>query len=230
MSQRIIAIGLDGFEPTIASELIAGGELPFLRQLLERSAIFRLDHGEARFTGLAWEHFSTGKTPGDYRRWSAVDFDPATYSIVQKATRHEPFTAALRRRVMAFDVPYHELTSQNVSGLANWGAHDPGVHQHSRPEQLAREIEDRFGPYPAKQFIYGYVWPDAVRTAQMGRTLDAALRLRSGIAQWLMAERLPDWELAIIVVSEFHSALEALWHGWDKSHPLNGLPSAAACA
>jgi len=34
----------------------------------------------------------------------------------------------------------------------------------------------------------------------------------------------------LLVVSELHSALEALWHGVDASHPLHGLPSAGpAC-
>jgi predicted AlkP superfamily phosphohydrolase/phosphomutase len=227
MTQRIIAIGLDGFEPSIAKALIAQGDLTFLRALLDESATFQLDHGEARYTGLAWEHFSTGYAPSGYHRWSAVDFEPSTYSIAQKATRHEPFTAKLQKRVLAFDIPYHELAASNVCGLASWGAHDPGVHQHSRPHGLTQEIESRFGCYPAKQFIYGYVWPDAARTEQMGHCLDEALKLRNRIAQWLMSERLPDWDLAIIVVSEFHSALEALWHGWDPAHPLHNVPSAA---
>jgi predicted AlkP superfamily phosphohydrolase/phosphomutase len=61
----------------------------------------------------------------------------------------------------------------------------------------------------------------------MGHCLDEALKLRNRIAQWLMSERLPDWDLAIIVASEFHSALEALWHGWDPDHPLHNVPSAA---
>ena len=31
-----------------------------------------------------------------------------------------------------------------------------------------------------------------------------------------------------MVISEFHSAVEALYHGWDENHPLHGEPSSAA--
>ena len=37
---------------------------------------------------------------------------------------------------------------------------------------------------------------------------------------------MPDWDLGIVVVSELHSAIEALWHGVDPSHPLHRHPSA----
>jgi predicted AlkP superfamily phosphohydrolase/phosphomutase len=227
MARKVIAVGLDGFEPTVADELVRQGRMPFYAELLRKAAVFDLDHGEARYTGLAWEHFSTGLSPDDYKRWSAVSFDKQNYGIIQKATRCIPFTAKLDARVLAFDVPYHELSSGNLSGVANWGAHDPGIHAHSRPAGLAREIEERFGTYPAKEFIYGYVWPDAELTATMATRLNEALKMRSDISGWLMAERLPDWDLAILVVSEFHSALEALWHGWDENHPLHTAASAA---
>ena len=46
----------------------------------------------------------------------------------------------------------------------------------------------------------------------------------------LCTERLPGWDLAIMVVSEFHSAIEALWHGYDPAHPLHHLPSVASAA
>ncbi|WP_457936050.1 hypothetical protein [Mesorhizobium sp. 10J20-29] len=224
--KKVIAIGLDGFEPSIAQDMMGEGLLPFFSQISEQAACFDLDHGDARYTGLAWEHFSTGRAPDNYQRWSSVSFDRDTYSIAQQATRQAPFTAALDTRVLAFDVPYHELASDNVVGIANWGAHDPGIFAHSCPHDLEAEIARKFGPYPAKDFIYGFVWPSKERTAEMASRLVEAARLRGKIAEWLTTKRLPDWELALIVFSEFHSGLEALWHGWDSSHPLHNAPSA----
>ena len=55
-----------------------------------------------------------------------------------------------------------------------------------------------------------------------------AVEIRSDAARWLLSERLPDWDLALIVVSEFHSAIEPLWHGVDSSHPLHAIESGAA--
>ena len=37
-----------------------------------------------------------------------------------------------------------------------------------------------------------------------------------------------DWRLALVVVSECHSAVEPFWHGIDPRHPLHVLPSAKA--
>ena len=60
----------------------------------------------------------------------------------------------------------------------------------------------------------------------MGDALVRAVDVRAAVGSWLLAERLPEWDLALVVVSELHSALEGLWHGVDPSHPLHALPSA----
>jgi predicted AlkP superfamily phosphohydrolase/phosphomutase len=225
----VIAIGLDGFETAIARAMMRDGRLPMFRRLEEAAALFDLDHGDARETGLAWEHFATGQNPDGYARWSAVRFDPATYGATQESTRARPFLADLPCPVVAFDVPYLDLSAApSATGLANWGAHDPGVARHAVPASLGDEIERRFGAYPAAEFIYGFVWPSPERTEEMADRLEEAVRARAEITRWLLSERLPDWRLAVTVVAEFHTAAEALWHGWDESHPLHGQPSAAA--
>jgi hypothetical protein len=47
----------------------------------------------------------------------------------------------------------------------------------------------------------------------VGNALAQGVALRSKIALWLIKERFPNWELALIGVSELHSAFGALWHG-----------------
>jgi len=59
----------------------------------------------------------------------------------------------------------------------------------------------------------------------MAESLVRAVDTRGEAAMWLLSERLPDWELAVVVVSELHSAIEAFWHGIDPAHPLHHLPS-----
>ena len=61
--------------------------------------------------------------------------------------------------------------------------------------------------------------------AQMGQRLAHACDVRARATRWLLAERLPDWDLALVAVSEPHSAIEGLWHGIDPSHPLHGVSS-----
>ncbi len=224
---KVIAIGLDGFEINIARAMMREGRLPMFKDLEQRAAIFALDHGPARETGLAWEHFSTGQTPDAGERWSAVNFDSDTYEATKPPTRSRSFLTDVSCPVVAFDVPYLDLaTSNSATGMANWGAHDPGVARYSKPASIVAEIEENFGPYPASKYIYGFVWPSVDKTVEMAEQLTEAVRRRTEITYWLLQERLPGWTLAVTVVAELHSATEALWHGWDANHPLHGHPSA----
>ncbi|MEO8667318.1 MAG: alkaline phosphatase family protein [Bauldia sp.] len=207
--------------------LVKEGHLPNISRLAARSARFRLDHMRAKYTGLAWEHFSTGRSPENQRRWSAVGFDPVTYSIDQPVTGAEPFAASLPCKVAVFDIPYFHLRqASNAVGVTNWGAHDPGTEALSRPEGLRAELDGRFGDYPAPEWIYGFSWPSVEKTRAAGQALCKAVKTRSDAARWLLAERVPDWQLAIVAVSESHSAIEQFWHGMDPSHQLHSVPSA----
>jgi predicted AlkP superfamily phosphohydrolase/phosphomutase len=221
-------IGLDGCEPSIADSMAAAGRLPTHARLMREAARHQLDHGGARRTGLAWEHVATGLDPDLAERWAAVDFDAATYDVRQRSTNLAPFVSGLDARTVVVDPPYFDLPKTNARGLVGWGAHDPGVPTCSQPVELAEEIRARFGEYCAGPWIYGFVWPSPEKAGAMAEALPRAVDQRAALAQWMLAERFPDWDIGLVVVSEYHSAIEALWHGIDPSHPLHGLPSAQA--
>ncbi len=231
MPSRVLAIGLDGFEITLAERFVSEGLMPHFERITARSLRARLDHGADKFSGLAWEHVSGGRAPSDGARWSAVTFDKARYTARQQDTLYRPFLADLALRSVVADLPYCDLgAAPNVQGFTGWGAHDPGVQPACRPESLRTEIEQRFGAYPAPEWIYGFCWPSSERTRRASEALTRAVNVRSEATRWLLGERLPEWDLAVAVVSETHSAIEPLWHGVDASHPLHGLPSAAQAA
>jgi hypothetical protein len=157
---RVLVVGLDGYEATFGDQLMAEGLLPNLAALRARSASLLLDHGNAKRTGLAWEHVSSGLSPDDGHRWAAVHFDTQTYAVRQRPTAFRPVVAALTARTVVFDFPYFDLQqAPNALGAVSWGAHDPGVPALSRPAELYDEIYRRFGRYPASEYIYGFVWP-----------------------------------------------------------------------
>ena len=224
---RVLVIGLDGYEPSVAARLMAAGRMPHLRALAAEAAAVALDHGEAKRTGLAWEHVSLGRAPEAYRRHAAVRLEAESYRPVQFGSQHRPFLADLDLSAVIFDAPYFDLVAApNCRGLVSWGAHDAGIAPHCAPAGLDQEIAARFGPYPATPYIYGFVWPNAGEAQAMADALVKAVDVRAEIGLWLLKERLPEWDLGLLVVSEFHSAIEALWHGWDETHPLHDLPSA----
>jgi predicted AlkP superfamily phosphohydrolase/phosphomutase len=228
-SNRIIVICLDGYEHMLGERLMNADRMPALKALVAAGTSMPLNHGDAKDTGLAWEHFATGLNPERSGRWGAVDFDPATYAISQPTTRMAPMLGHVPDGTIIVDAPYFDLArAPGTRGLVGWGAHDPGIAPLSVPSSLASEIADRFGPYPASEWIYGFTWPSARRTQVAAAALAQAVSLRAEVATWLLANRLPDWRLAIVSISEFHSAIEPFWHGVDTGHPLHAIDSAAA--
>jgi predicted AlkP superfamily phosphohydrolase/phosphomutase len=226
--RRVLAIGLDGLEITYAERLMATGDMPALAELGRRAVRFRLDHGPAQRTGLAWEHVASGLSPEAAGRWAAVEFDPATYRAWQEGARFVPWWAAIDRRVVVFDTPYVDLRrAPTTRGVVGWGAHDPGTAPAGRPRGLRDEFLKRFGPYPS-EWTYGTPWPSPARTREMGDALGRALDTRTRAAGWLATERLADWDLFVAVAGEVHGAVEGLWHGVDPRHLLHRHPSAAA--
>ncbi|HWA49871.1 MAG TPA: hypothetical protein VG742_16480 [Dongiaceae bacterium] len=227
MKRRVLVIGLDGYEPSVADRLMQEGRMPNLRDFGKRSAQFKLDHGAAKRTGLAWEHVSLGRSPEGYGRHAAARLDGAAYEVTQFGTTHRPFLADVETRAVIFDAPYFDLqAAPNCRGLVSWGAHDAGIEAQCVPAGLDQEIATKFGPYPATPYIYGFVWPHKKKARAMADALTEAVRVRGEIGRWLLAERLPDWDVGLLVISEFHSAIEALWHGWDPGHPLHHVKSA----
>ena len=111
-------------------------------------------------------------------------------------------------------------------GVACWGAHDPGTTTSCNPPTLIKEMTARFGPYPAKDYIYAMVWQSPNETRKAGEALAKAVRVRGRAAEWMLKKRLTNWDLGVVIVSETHSAIEPFWHGINPSHPLHGLPSA----
>jgi predicted AlkP superfamily phosphohydrolase/phosphomutase len=225
--RRVLMIGLDAFELSLAEELMKQGEMPALRRLREKSAQFLLDHGRAKLTGLAWEHISTGQLAESVRS-SSVYFERESYRVWAQKTTLPPFVADQAFRTVVFNAPYFDLDRDpKLLGVASWGAHDPGAPRRSNPPGLMEEMDNLFGVYPAEPWIYGFVWPSPEKARVMGESLAHAVDIRAEGARWLLQERLPDWDLGVVVVCESHPAVEALWHGIDRHHPLHGIASAS---
>jgi predicted AlkP superfamily phosphohydrolase/phosphomutase len=229
--QRVLAIGLDGFEVTLAERYIAEGQMPALAALRKRAARFLLDEGSARRTGLPWEHVASGLSPEEGGRWSPVEFDPDSYTACQDGVQFAPWWDSTDLQVVVFDVPFVDLCdARNTQGIVSWGSHGSGTVRAAQPAALLPEFRRRFGDYPADEWAYATPWPSASRSRLMGEALSGALDVRGRAARWLAAERFPQWDFFFTVAGELHGGFEGLWHGVDPNHPLNTHSSAAAAA
>ena len=231
MRRRLLAIGLDGFDTTLAKRFMADGQMPAFAELRKRAASFLLDEGPAIRTGLPWEHVASGLLPEVSGRWGPIDFDPTSYRAWQDGAQFAPWWSETGLRVVVFDTPFVDLRrARNTRGIVWWGSHSPGAAKSARPARLQGEFVRRFGEYPAAGGMYDIPWPSAERTQLMGDALSQALDVRGRAIQWLAAERFPKWDLFFTVASELHSGAEGLWHGVDATHPLYAHPAAGAAA
>lgn len=227
---RVLVIGLDGWDHAYAQRLQASGELPTLSALSERSARFLLDPEDKQYQGLDWEHFLSGVDSEVTHRESVIEFDPVSYRAWQEGSHSSPFFAEFEARAVVFDVPYCDLEgTPRIRGVAGWAASDSGL-QYARADPA--DLLDRIGGYPSVEWLDAVSWPSAESTVAMGEGLVRGLVSRRESACWLLTEGIQDWDLAVVVVSESHSAAEAFWHGVSSSHPLHqhasSVPAAAA--
>jgi hypothetical protein len=133
-------------------------------------------------------------------------------------------------KTVVFDVPGFDIrTAPNAVGFTGWGPHAPSLAgKQERPAGLLDEVMSRFGRYAAADDVHSITWFDDEATARAAAAYLDGLEMRAEIAIWLLTERCPDWDLALVVPSELHSAAEAFWHGVDPTHPLHDVPSARA--
>src|SRR3954470_17119297 len=76
---RVIVIGLDGLEPTIAEPMLRAGELPHLAQVAARGGYSQVETTCPAQTPVAWSTFATGVNPGAHGIFDFVRRDPKTY-------------------------------------------------------------------------------------------------------------------------------------------------------
>jgi hypothetical protein len=206
--RKVLAIGLDGLEVTLAERLMAEGQMPALADLRKRAARFLLDEGSAFRAGLPWEHVASGLSPELAGRWGPVEFDPTSYTAWLEGAHFAPWWAKTDLRVVVFDTPYVDLRrARNTQGIVAWGSHSPGAVTAARPAALLAEFVQRFGDYPAVEWTYGTPWPSAARARLMGEALSQALDVRSRAAHWLATERFPEWDFFFAVPTELHSGV-----------------------
>ena len=77
--KKVIVIGLDGLEPTIAEMMLRAGELPNLARVRLAGGYARVRTTPSAQTPVAWSTFATGTNPGGHGIFDFVHRDPKTY-------------------------------------------------------------------------------------------------------------------------------------------------------
>jgi predicted AlkP superfamily phosphohydrolase/phosphomutase len=77
--ERVVILGLDGLEPTLAEKFMAEGKLPNLARLRKDGAYARLRTTTPAISPVAWSSFMTGSEPSKHNIFDFLSRDPRTY-------------------------------------------------------------------------------------------------------------------------------------------------------
>ena len=222
--RRVLLLRLDGFNIDLAEAFVRRVS-PEFAGLQRQGACFDLDHGRDKYSGLAWEHLSSGIRPRDGGRWSAVTFNKRNYRAIPDHTVVRPFlpiSIACRSfsTSLISILPSRRMSAASLPGVLTIQGYlqRPVLTAESRDAGSLRALF-RAGMdlrvLLAKRAKGARRW-QSPRPSHQSTVSSFALAL---------SKRLPDWDLGVVVISECHSAIEPLFHGLDSNHPFHVLAS-----
>ena len=100
---RVVLLGFDGVAPNLLEPLIAAGELPNLRGLMERGAYGPLRTFRPVKSAILWTTLATGKTRDKHRieSWTYVDESGLEQPVQGTARRVRTYWEILDERGLA---------------------------------------------------------------------------------------------------------------------------------
>jgi predicted AlkP superfamily phosphohydrolase/phosphomutase len=109
---RLVILGLDGLEPTLAEKFMAEGKLPNLAGLRKEGTYARLKTTTPAISPVAWSSFMTGSEPSKHNIFDFLSRDPRTYLPDLSSAR-----VGKPRRVLSFGKYRIPLSKPEIRGL-----------------------------------------------------------------------------------------------------------------
>jgi predicted AlkP superfamily phosphohydrolase/phosphomutase len=77
--ERVVILGLDGMEPSLAEKFMSEGKMPNLARLKKEGTYARLRTTTPAISPVAWSSFMTGSEPSKHNIFDFLSRDPRTY-------------------------------------------------------------------------------------------------------------------------------------------------------
>ena len=100
-ARRVVVLGLDGLDPTLAEQWMAEGHLPNLSALAKSGTFTRLGTTYPAISPVAWSSFMTGVDPARHNIFDFLDRDVRTYKPRLSSSDIRPGAAHHSRRRVA---------------------------------------------------------------------------------------------------------------------------------
>jgi predicted AlkP superfamily phosphohydrolase/phosphomutase len=108
------------------------------------------------------------------------------------------------------------LEGFNGTHVADWGTWSWFSEPTAKPPEVWKEIQSRFGAYPAPDSSKVLSMPDPERFRDQ---LLAGIQRKGEVIKWLL--RRGPWDLFYAMFAETHPAGHFLWHLYDSSYPAH---------
>jgi predicted AlkP superfamily phosphohydrolase/phosphomutase len=236
--ERVVMIGLDAFDSTLARRWAASGDLPVLGRLVREAANCDIANPYGLFVGAVWVSFASALRPDRHGFHCWQEIEPGGYGYRLRTPAPERYDSFWKRigdtgkRVAAVDVP-HSRPPASLNGveLIEWGCHDRHYGLSSQPPALAGEVVAAHGLHPVlglhpygerhfspDDFVFrrGARRTPAEEQALVAAAVDGAARKGRLVRDLLRAE---DWDFFLAVFGEAHAIGHQLWHLHDPAHP-----------
>ena len=87
---RVVVLGFDGMDPTLASRWMRAGYLPNLKRLADEGAFATLGSPPPAESPVAWCSFATGTNPGKHNVYDFFEREPQGYAAVANLYKTTP--------------------------------------------------------------------------------------------------------------------------------------------
>lgn len=219
---RVLFIGLDAADRELVDRWEGEGLLPNISRMKRAGA-----WGSIRTTAdvlhvSAWPSIFTGTEPDKHGLYHAYVMQPGVQAPVRPRPDLCPVPWLWKtldehgKRCIVIDA-FLTCPLKNFGGvqLVDWGSWTWFWQQTILPLDLAKEVSDRFGPYPAEDHSKVGMTPPPDPEGFRQRLL-AGVAKKAEVAKWLMTSQ--DWDFFLVVFGESHPAGHYFWHYQDPAY------------
>jgi predicted AlkP superfamily phosphohydrolase/phosphomutase len=170
----------------------------------------------------AWPSIFTGAAPDEHGLYHAYVMQPGQQSPVRPRPDQSPVPFMWKllsdqgKRCIVMDA-FMTCPLQNFNGtqIVEWGTWSWFSEPTISPESVKKEIQKKFGDYPAEDHSKVGMTPPPDPQGFHQRLL-AAVAKKTQVVKWLIDKE--DWDFFLVVFGESHPAGHYFWHYHDESY------------
>lgn len=222
MKKRLLFVGLDAADADLIDGWCREGCLPNIARMRSQGAWARMQTTAEILHVTAWPSIFTGAAPDEHGLYHAYVMQPGQQSPVRPRPDRSPVPFLWKllsdhgKRCVVMDA-FMTCPLQNFNGtqIVEWGTWTWFSEPSITPESLKKEIQKKFGPYPAENHSKVGMTPPPDPQG-FHRRLLAAVAKKTQVVKWLMDRQ--EWDFFLVVFGEAHPAGHYFWHYHDASY------------